>query len=77
MRSPAGEALSCYTLSEGNSAESELLAKDLVNGFHTNTFGLGYEISKAQRSILLGSSVYLNAQSAANPQRSRENFLAR
>lgn len=77
MRSPAGEALSCYTLSEGNSAESELLAKDLVNGFHTNTFGLGYEISKAQRSILLGSSVYLNAQSTANPQRSRENFLAR
>ena len=77
LRTATGEALSCYTLSEGESTGSEQLAKDLVNGFHTNTFGLGYDISKAQRSILLGSSVYLNAQSTANPRRSRDNFLAR
>ena len=77
LRTATGDALSCYTLSEGESAGNELVAKDLVNGFHTNTFGLGYDISKAQRSTLLGSSVYLNAQSTANPQRSRENFLAR
>ena len=77
LRTPTGEALSCYTLSEGESTGSEQLAKDLVNGFHTNAFGLGYDISKAQRSILLGSSVYLNAQSTANPRRSRDNFLAR
>ncbi len=77
LRIPTGEALSCYTLSEGENTGSEELAKDLVNGFHTNAFGLGYDISKAQRSILLGSSVYLNAQSTVNPRRSRENFLAR
>ncbi|MCG8415419.1 MAG: hypothetical protein MI746_14470, partial [Pseudomonadales bacterium] len=58
-------------------AGSVAQAKDLVDGFHNNTFGLGFDISKAQRSILLGSSVYLNSQSTANPLRSRDAFLAR
>ncbi len=77
LRSPTGTALSCYNLSDVENAGSVALAKDLVDGFHNNTFGLGYDISKAQRSILLGSSVYLNSQSTANPLRSRDAFLAR
>ena len=78
LRNPDGEALSCYTLSATDSEAGDLLAQDLVNGFHNNAFGLGFEISKAQRSILLGSNVYLSSQSDANPQRNiRDNFLAR
>ncbi|MCY4358556.1 MAG: hypothetical protein OXD01_13665 [Gammaproteobacteria bacterium] len=88
LRTINGAALSCYTLGTAGNDNSEetleinetadglSLAQSLVNGFHTNTFGLGYDISKAQRSALLGSSVYLNAQSNANPLRSKEAFLA-
>ncbi len=78
LRNAEGEALSCYTLSATDSEAGDLLARDLVDGFHQQTFGLGYEISKAQRSILMGSNVYLSSQSDANPQRNiRDNFLAR
>lgn len=77
LRSTEGEALSCYTLSATDSDAGELLARDLVDGFHQQTFGLGFDISKAQRSILMGSNVYLSSQSDANPQRNiRDNFLA-
>ena len=88
LRTATGIALSCYTPDRvGNlgadagsgtrkRTEGPSLAKALVNGFHQHTFGLGFDISKAQRSALLGSSVYLNARSNANSLRSKEAFLA-
>lgn len=72
------EAITCYTLSTRDAVAGDQLARDLVNGFHVNSFGLGFDISKAQRSALMGSNVYLSSQSGANPQRNiRDNFLAR
>ena len=77
LRTRAGEALSCYTASTAENLNSSENARALVDGFHTNTFGLGFDISKAQRSILLGSSVILSSQNNPNLQRNRDTFLNR
>ena len=61
LRARSGEILSCYTAPSGN-------AGDASRAFHTWAFGPGLEISKAQRSILRGSSVIL-----ANSARRMEN----
>ena len=61
LRTRSGENLSCYTApAEGPSEASR--------AFHAWAFGPGFEISKAQRSILRGSSVIL-----ANGARRMEN----
>ena len=54
--------LSCYTLDETASQDDENSAQALARLFQVNAFSLGFEISKAQRSMLLGSSVILRAQ---------------
>lgn len=77
LRTQAGEALSCYTASADTIQASADNARSLVDGFHNNAFGLGFEISKAQRSVLLGSSVILSSQNNPNLQRSRDTFLNR
>lgn len=77
LRTRAGEALSCYTAPAAENLNSSDNARALVDGFHTNTFGLGFDISKAQRSILLGSSVILSSQNDPNLQRNRDTFLNR
>ena len=67
LRTAAGAALACFTPADRGTSDSEALVRELVNGFHQHAFGLGFTISKAQRAILLGASVYLNPQSIANP----------
>ena len=59
LRSRALEILSCYHADAAEDQSSEWNARRMTNLFHQDTFGLGYQISKAQRSILLGSSVIL------------------
>ena len=49
----------------------------LIVGRFIQAFGLGYDISKAQRSTLLGSSVILSSQNDPNLQRNREAVLKR
>lgn len=61
LRTRSGENLSCYTAPAGNAGEAS-------RAFHAWAFGPGFEISKAQRSILRGSSVIL-----ANGVRAMEN----
>ena len=61
LRAKSGENLSCYTAPAANAAEAG-------RAFHAWAFGPGFEIDKAQRSILRGSSVIL-----ANGSRGMEN----
>jgi hypothetical protein len=59
------------------SQDSKWNAQQRTQQFHTETFGLGYDISKAQRSILLGSSVILSSQLNSDLQQNRDAILAR
>lgn len=52
LQARSGANLSCYTAPVGNADEAS-------QAFHSWAFGPGFEISKAQRSILRGSSVIL------------------
>ena len=64
LRARSGANLSCYTLPAGNAGEAS-------RAFHSWAFGPGFELSKAQRSILRGSSVIL-ANGARRMQNSPE-----
>lgn len=77
LKGKTGNPLSCYTLPPEDSLDSEWNARELVQGFHTETFGLGYEISKAQRSVLLGTSVILSSQSSSILQQNRDAIIDR
>lgn len=77
----AGNTLSCYNHAQqddqsDNQSESigDDVAQTLARQFHAKTFGIGIEISKAKRSMLLGSSVILNGQNATS-RTSRDAFL--
>jgi len=71
LTADTGTALSCYTLTDSAddtaSQEDENSAQALARLFQEKAFGLGFEISKAQRSMLLGSSVILRAQGSEQP----------
>ena len=77
LRSRALEILSCYHADAAEDQSSEWNARRMTNLFHQDTFGLGYQISKAQRSILLGSSVILSSQSNKAMSTSQDAFIAR
>lgn len=77
LKTRTGTILSCYTMAAAENESSKWNAQQLALKFHTETFGLGYEISKAQRSILMGSSVILSSQSDRSVQRNREAVLDR
>ena len=77
LKSRSQEILSCYTVKAAEDQSSEWNARELTNLFHRDTFGLGYQISKAQRSILLGSSVILRSQSNKAMSNSQGAFLVR
>lgn len=72
-----GDTLSCFALSADLSQPSEYNAQQLVQGFHGETFGLGYDISQAQLSLLLGSSVIMSSQNNPDIQSNRDNLLDR
>ena len=75
LNARTGNVISCYTMSTAANQSSDWNAQELTRNFHTRTFGLGYDISKAQRSILLGSNVILS--SLINDNQNREAFLNR
>ena len=77
LKSRTGTALSCYTAAATESQSSKWNAQEFTRLFHTDTFGLGYDISKAQRSILLGASVILSSQINSNLRNSRDAFMVR
>jgi len=77
LRSRALQTLSCYTTDIAENQSSEWNAQKVTNSFHQDTFGLGYQISKAQRSILLGSSVILSSQSNRVMSNSQDAFIER
>ena len=77
LRSRALEILSCYHADSAEDQNSEWNAQRMTNLFHQDTFGLGYQISKAQRSILMGSSVILSSQSNKAMSNSQDAFIAR
>ncbi|MEX0964365.1 MAG: tetratricopeptide repeat protein [Pseudohongiellaceae bacterium] len=77
LKTRTGTILSCYTMAAAENESSKWNAQQLTQQFHTQTFGLGYEISKAQRSILMGSSVILSSQNDRSVQRNREAVLDR
>ena len=62
LKSRTGEILTCYTMAAATDQSSTWNAQQLTRLFHSDTFGLGFDISKAQRSMLLGSSVILSSQ---------------
>ena len=75
LNARTGNVISCYAMSTAANQSSDWNAQELTRNFHVRTFGLGYDISKAQRSILLGSSVILSSLINGNPN--REDFLKR
>jgi len=77
LKTRTGTILSCYTMAAAENESSQWNAQQLARRFHTQTFGLGFEISQAQRSILMGSSVILSSQSDRSAQRNREAVLDR
>lgn len=77
LKTRTGTVLTCYTMAAADSSSSTENAQQLTRLFHSDTFGLGYDISKAQRSILLGSSVILNAQTNDAQQRNRNTVFTR
>lgn len=77
LKSRSGSPLSCYTASASENQDDKWNAQEMTRKFHTEAFGLGYDISKAQRSTLLGSSVILSSQNDSNLQRNRDAVLNR
>jgi len=69
--------LSCYTMATVENQSSKWNAQQLSQQFHSKAFGLGYEISKAQRSMLLGSSVILSSQGDPSVQQTTDAVLTR
>lgn len=80
LNNQAGNPITCYTLDLSTLSGSETpeeVAAAFSLAFHSELFGLGYDISRAQRSRLLGSSVILSSQTNANLRNSRDAFLGR
>ncbi len=84
LRMDSDNLLSCYTFDptaisgtgESNEAQrQDSIASTFSLQFHNALFGLGYDISRAQRSRLLGSSVILSSQTNANLRNSRDAFI--
>jgi len=77
LKSRSGSPLSCYTAAASENQDDKWNAQEMTRQFQSQAFGLGYDISKAQRSTLLGSSVILSSQNDPNLQRNREAVLKR
>ena len=76
LKNQEGAPLSCYTMAPDQSATSQANAQQLVVGFHEQSFGLGFDISQAQRSMLLGGSVIVNAQRNSASRQLRDDFIS-
>ena len=76
LRLPQGKVLGCYGIpAASESADSDAAettdartqAQALSREFHRRTFGMGYDISKTQRSRLRGSSVIFSSRPSPTP----------
>lgn len=76
LKSRTGTILTCYTSAAATDQSSTWNAQQLTRQFHNDTFGLGYDISKAQRSILLGSSVILGAHTGGTVQQNSNTVFS-
>ncbi len=70
-----GSPLSCVQMGAIDETLTLTPAQQLVQEFHAQTFGLGYDISQAQRMRLMGSSVILSAQGNTAAQQNRDAVL--
>ncbi len=71
------QAISCYTMPPAESGSSTETVRHFNQEFHRHVFGLGYDISQAQRSILMGSSVILSSQNNPSLQETRNRVISR
>jgi len=70
-----GSPLSCVQMGAIDETLTLTPAQQLVQEFHAQTFGLGYDISQAQRMRLMGSSVILSSQGNTAAQQNRDAIL--
>jgi tetratricopeptide (TPR) repeat protein len=70
-----GSPLSCVQMGAIDETLTLTPAQQLVQEFHAQTFGLGYDISQAQRMRLMGSSVILSSQGNTAAQQNRDAVL--
>lgn len=70
-----GVPLSCVQMGPIDETLQLRPAQQLVKEFHTQTFGLGYDISQSQRMRLLGSSVILSGRNNAGARQNRDTVL--
>lgn len=70
-----GVPLSCVQMSDFDETMTLTPAQQLVQEFHTKTFGLGYDIPQSQRMRLLGSSVILSSQNNTDARQNRDSVL--
>lgn len=70
LKARTGSILSCYAMSAAENQSSKWNAQQITQMFHTQTFGLGYDISQAQRYLLMGSTAVLSSRNDLSLQRS-------
>ncbi|MEQ8955838.1 MAG: hypothetical protein RL120_17025, partial [Gammaproteobacteria bacterium] len=71
------QAIRCYTMPPAEAGSSADTIQQFNQEFHRHVFGLGYDISQAQRSILMGSSVILSSQNNPGLQQTRDRIMNR
>ena len=77
LRTRLGEAISCASQSVDSQQDLRSFSAEIARNFHKQTFGIGIELSQAERTILMGSNVILSAQRSSTRQNSGEIFLKR
>ena len=77
LRTRLGKAISCASHSVDSQQDLRSFSAKIVRVFHKQTFGIGIELSQAERTILMSSNVVLSAQRSSNMRNSREVFLKR
>ncbi|MBQ85787.1 MAG: hypothetical protein CMQ16_05220, partial [Gammaproteobacteria bacterium] len=77
LRTRLGEAISCASHAVDSQQGLRSFSADIARNFHQQTFGIGIDLSQAERTILMGSNVILSAQRSSNLQNSREVLLKR
>lgn len=75
LRAQAGHTLSCPQLEAFDDTLELTPEQQLVQTFHQQTFGLGYDISQTQRMRLMGSSAILDAGNNPRTQQNRDAVL--
>lgn len=75
LRDAAGDALSCIQLAAISDEQTDSDAQHLARQFQQGTFSLAYDISRAQRLALLGTSVIFSSQNNSSVQQQRDSVL--